>query len=113
MTFRHGRHAPAFILLALAPRPSYGLEILAFLERSFPGSGFDTASVYKTLRSLERQGAVEARWEAPEGPRRRWYRLTATGQALLDEFEADVRQRMRNFALFLELRARHPAAKRR
>ncbi|HSM91273.1 MAG TPA: PadR family transcriptional regulator [Anaeromyxobacteraceae bacterium] len=107
MTFRHGRHAPAFVLLALAARPSYGLEILAFLERSFPGSGFDSASVYKTLQSLERQGAVEARWETPEGPRRKWYRLTPEGQSLLDEFEADVRLRMRNFSRFLELRARH------
>jgi PadR family transcriptional regulator PadR len=111
MTFRHGRHAPAFILLALAPRPSYGLEILAFLERSLPGSGFDSASVYKTLQSLERQGAVEARWEQPGSARRKWYRLTAKGHALLDEFEKDVRQRVEHFAFFLEFRARHGRAR--
>lgn len=108
MSFRHGRHAPAFVLLALSPGPSYGLAILAFLERSLAGRRFDAASVYRTLQSLERDGAVEVRWERGEGPRRKWYRLTSKGWALLDGYEADVRRRMEDFAFFLEIRGSHP-----
>ncbi|MBI1919590.1 MAG: PadR family transcriptional regulator [Geobacter sp.] len=107
MSFRHGRHAAAYILLALTQGPSYGLEILAFLGRSLPFCNFDTASVYRTLQALEKQKAVESYWEGDRGGApRKWYRLTEEGERMLDEFEADIRLRHANLSFFLEFRGR-------
>jgi DNA-binding PadR family transcriptional regulator len=103
-SFRTGRHSPAFVLLALTRGPSYGLEILEFLQASLPMNPFDGAAVYRTLRLLERQGAVSGAWERREGARRRWYRLTGKGSRLLDAFEDDVRLRLANLSFFLDFR---------
>ncbi len=72
------------------------LEILSALGVSH---GFEIASkaslkmgtVYGVLLGFEQEGFVESSWEldAPAGrPRRRLYRLTARGQALLVEYQA-------------------------
>ncbi|ACG71606.1 transcriptional regulator, PadR-like family [Anaeromyxobacter sp. K] len=102
--FRRGRHAPAFVLLALSRKPSYGLEILEFLERHLPGSGYDSAAVYRTLQALERQGAVAATRDPGGGAARKWYRITRDGGRMLDAFEEDVRRRMAYLAFFLDYR---------
>lgn len=105
MSFRQGRHAPAFVLLALSRGPSYGLGILEFLERSLPLSTFDAARVYRTLQALEREGAVEAT-PGPSGAAGRWYRITAKGRRMLDDFEEDIRKRVANLSFFLDFRRR-------
>lgn len=105
--FRTGRHAPAFVLLPLTRGPSYGLEILSFLRESLATTSLDGPGVYRTLRQLERQGAVSGTWERRDGSRRRWYRLTPKGSRMLDAFEEDVRLRMANFSFFLDFRKKH------
>ncbi len=105
MSFRQGRHAPAFVLLALSRGPSYGLAILEFLERSLPLNTFDGAGVYRTLRALEREGAVEPT-EGPSGAAGRWVRITAKGRRMLDGFEEDIRKRVANLSFFLDYRGR-------
>ncbi len=73
----------------------YTLEILSALGVSH---GFEIASranlkmgtVYGVLMGFEQEGFVESSWEldAPAGrPRRRLYRLTVRGQALLGEYQ--------------------------
>jgi PadR family transcriptional regulator len=69
----------------------YGYEIGARIrERSgtviAPGEGW----LYPTLHRLEAEGALEASWrEGDQGPRRRYYRITAAGLRLLAEQERE------------------------
>ena len=74
------------VLGLLAEEPLYGYELLErFRSRSM---GFwvevGKASVYQTLRRLERDGSVGGRsQEGPEGPDRRVYRITRAGRERL------------------------------
>jgi PadR family transcriptional regulator PadR len=46
---------------------------------------FDSTTVYRTLRQLERAGLVSSFWDTSEsGPARRMYSLTKAGEAFLD-----------------------------
>lgn len=65
----------------------YGFDIM---DRS----GLPDGTVYPALRRLEEAGMLEAEWE-PEGhaqaegrPPRRYYQLTASGEALLERARA-------------------------
>lgn len=45
---------------------------------------FDSGTVYRTLRQLEKTGMVSSFWDTSEsGPARRMYSLTAAGQVFL------------------------------
>jgi DNA-binding PadR family transcriptional regulator len=74
------------VLGLLAEEPLYGYDLLErFRSRSM---GFwvevGKASVYQTLRRLERDGAVGGRSQnGPEGPDRRVYRITRAGRERL------------------------------
>jgi poly-beta-hydroxybutyrate-responsive repressor len=47
--------------------------------------GFDSTTVYRTLRQLERAGLVSSFWDTSEsGPARRRYSLTAAGESFLN-----------------------------
>jgi len=71
------------VLAVIAKGETYGYEILSTLE----GAGLDgvgDASVYGTLRRLEQAGHLSSRLEASDsGPARKYYSLTASGQAQL------------------------------
>lgn len=71
-------HTTALILSALAEGHRHGFEIMEV-------SGMPSGTVYPVLRRLEREGALKSAWEAAPGPgpRRRVYRLTASGEALV------------------------------
>jgi DNA-binding PadR family transcriptional regulator len=70
-------HPTALILRAIAAGHRHGFDIMEV-------SGLPSGTVYPALRRLEREGAVQSRWEAAPGPgpRRRVYRLTRDGAAL-------------------------------
>ena len=71
------------LLLLLQEQPDYGYDLVARL-RSL-GVEDDSGTVYRTLRALERDGAVVSRWKAPvAGPARRMYEITASGSEQLD-----------------------------
>ena len=76
------------VLGLLAEEPLYGYDLLErFRSRSM---GFwvevGKASVYQTLRRLERDGSVGGRsQDGPEGPDRRVYRITRAGRERLSE----------------------------
>ncbi len=74
------------VLGLLAEGPAHGYELLERLRERAMGlwAGVGRASVYQTLRRLEREGAVAGReQEGDEGPERRVYRITSTGRARL------------------------------
>lgn len=84
----------ALILSALASGCRYGLEVI---DRA----GLSSGTVYPALRRLEAGGLVEADWEeegeahAEGRPARRYYRLTAAGEAALSEAVSRIHARQR------------------
>ena len=72
------------LLLLLSEAPAHGYELIDRM-RPFGFEVNDPASVYKTLRQMERDGIVTSEWELPKrGPARRIYALTSDGRDLLD-----------------------------
>jgi poly-beta-hydroxybutyrate-responsive repressor len=63
---------------------AYGYELVKELgDSGLPG--FDSTTVYRTLRQLEKAGFVSSFWDTSEsGPARRRYSLTRSGEAFLD-----------------------------
>lgn len=73
------------VLAILAEGDSYGYAILQRV-RALSGGRMEWTDgmLYPVLHRLERLGHVEARWEVAEtGRRRKYYRITAQGQAQL------------------------------
>ena len=62
---------------------AYGYHLVQQLaEANLPA--FDSGTVYRTLRQLEKGGFVSSFWDTSEsGPARRMYQLTAPGQLFL------------------------------
>ncbi len=72
------------VLKALVSGSRYGFEIVS-------STGNHTATVYRSLRRLEKLGFVRSQWENAEvsensgRPRRRYYEVTRRGKQALDE----------------------------
>jgi poly-beta-hydroxybutyrate-responsive repressor len=63
---------------------AYGYQLVQELAKSGLPS-FDSTTVYRTLRQLERAGLVSSFWDTSEsGPARRMYSLTRAGETFLD-----------------------------
>jgi poly-beta-hydroxybutyrate-responsive repressor len=63
---------------------AYGYQLVQELTKSGLPS-FDSTTVYRTLRQLERAGLVSSFWDTSEsGPARRMYSLTRAGETFLD-----------------------------
>lgn len=82
---------PLLVLTILRDGELYGYEIAQRIrERS--GGAFvpSEGSLYPALHSLEAEGALQATWrDSDKGPRRRYYRITPKGGALLAERERE------------------------
>ncbi len=76
------------MLALLARDERYGYEIAQALAQS-GGLPVGEGTIYPLLSRLQREGLVESRWrESPAGPPRKYYRLTARGQAALRAMSA-------------------------
>ena len=63
---------------------AYGYQLVRELAKSGLPT-FDSTTVYRTLRQLERAGLVSSFWDTSEsGPARRMYSLTKAGETFLD-----------------------------
>lgn len=92
------------LLLLLAEQPTHGYQLLERLE-AFDLGG-DPGGMYRTLRTLEREGFLSARTSASGGgPDRRVYRLTRAGRAGLDVSAAHLRQTRTEVSRFLSRHA--------
>lgn len=113
---RRGGHAPpadaalppaagrqllaAWLLLLLRSGPSYGYGLRRALAEHQVRA--DPGAMYRVLRQLERDGWLQSRWMQPEaGPRRRLYRLTATGRHRLEQLVTDIIGVQNDHAAFL------------
>lgn len=72
------------VLNALADEPLYGYDIVRALDEG-EGLGIAEGTIYPLLSRLKKEGLVETYLEdSPEGPARKYYRLTATGRRMLE-----------------------------
>jgi DNA-binding PadR family transcriptional regulator len=77
----------AAVLLAIRSGHRYGFDIM-------DATGLPDGTVYPILRRLERRGVLAGRWEdeasarSEQRPQRRYYQLTALGEASIAEVEA-------------------------
>lgn len=70
------------LLLLIAEAPAHGYDLLERL--AVFGFERDPGNLYRTLRSMERDGLVRSEWRLSEaGPGRRRYELTPTGHERL------------------------------
>lgn len=98
---KNSRHTPAFALLFLGEDASNGADLLARMEAEMPHCLSDSAGLYRSLQSLEKEGAVKASWEMQDsGPPRKQYSITKKGRAVLSLFAEDILVREENFPLF-------------
>ena len=94
------------VLLAIAPGPRYGLEIIRHLEAETTLVVAE-GTIYPILARLTRDGLVDAEWVTGEGAHpRKYYRLTPGG-------EAQLKSRMEHWDDFVEKIARLSAGARR
>ncbi len=71
------------VLASIAHGETYGYRIVAKLQE-LAGLELTESTVYPVLARLARDGFLAIRTEeSPSGPKRRYYRLTTTGQARL------------------------------
>jgi DNA-binding PadR family transcriptional regulator len=77
--------AELVILALLEQTPRHGYELAARIEEDSDGAlSYNFASLYATLYKLEERGWLQGRWvERPGQRRRRYYKLTAAGTAVL------------------------------
>ena len=76
----------SYLLLSLLERkPMYGYQIVKELEvRSQGYFKFKEGTLYPALHRLEKSGLINGTWEMlPNGRQRRYYHITAKGQAKL------------------------------
>jgi PadR family transcriptional regulator PadR len=79
--------AEFLVLAVLEGQQRHGYEIAQLIaERSEGRLKFQAATLYPLLYRLEKRGWVEGRWVEKAGERRRrFYRLTAAGRAVLGD----------------------------
>ena len=69
------------ILALLHREQAYGGEIVDRLA-AYPGLAISAGTAYPLLSRLKRSGLISSVWqESPVGPPRKYYRLTAEGEA--------------------------------
>jgi PadR family transcriptional regulator PadR len=79
------------VLTVLRDGELYGYEI-ALRIRDRSGGAFipSEGSLYPALHALEADGALVASWrDSDRGPRRRYYKITKSGLAMLEEHAAE------------------------
>jgi poly-beta-hydroxybutyrate-responsive repressor len=90
------------LLLLIREQPSHGYDLLVRLDELGFRRG-DPGWLYRTLRSMEREGLVESRWELSEsGPSRRTYRVSEEGEDWLHAWAGSLRETTKVVGRFLD-----------
>ena len=94
-----------YVLLFLKNWSAHGYQILQTLTL-LGFAAVDPATVYRTLRQMEREGLVVSGWETgAAGPARRTYTITATGEQFLGQWAEALGAYQRFLDRFFELYA--------
>ena len=79
------------VLHLLGSGPSYGNQLMERVGSLTGGLvAVNPNTMYPLLRSLESRGLVAGEWEHPERRSRRFYRLTAGGEAERDRLREEI-----------------------
>jgi PadR family transcriptional regulator, regulatory protein PadR len=92
-------HLDGLVLATLRDGPAHGYAVIEALRERSEGA-FDLAegTVYPVLHRLEAEGLLSSAWSETAGRRRRVYRLTRRGRAVV----AQRREEWRRFARAVE-----------
>jgi PadR family transcriptional regulator PadR len=95
------------LLLLLRDHPAHGYTLLDQLA-DFGLAEIDPSIVYRTLRNIEDNGWAVSTWEQDEtqGPPRRVYRLTESGEEVLGWWARDLEETGRIIGRFVDRYAR-------
>ncbi|WP_088044434.1 PadR family transcriptional regulator [Bacillus sp. EAC] len=97
-----GRHTGAFLLLFLTEGDSYGGKLLQKCEDDLPINPIDSAILYRTLKQLEKEGAVESYLGTSEQDKPiKMYKITEEGKCKLEEFQINIETKLKNLSFFL------------
>ena len=78
-----GEMLTAHLLALLKGWSGYGYELAQRLEEAGLGT-YNSGTIYRTLRHMEKMGLVSSLWDTSEdGPARRMYTLTGAGNIFL------------------------------
>ncbi len=82
------------LLTLLQEGPRHGYELMASVGRfGIEPADLDSGLVYRTLRSMERQGWLTSEWDTGRpGPARRTYSITPAGRQALAQWREGLRQ---------------------
>ena len=94
-----------YVLLFLKNWSAHGYQILQTLTL-LGFAAVDPATVYRSLRQMEKEGLVSSSWEAgAAGPARRTYQITASGEAFLGQWAEALGAYQRFLDRFFDLYA--------
>jgi DNA-binding PadR family transcriptional regulator len=78
---------PVVLRILMEKKKSYGYEIAESLPQyALTDAIIEGAALYRTLRTLEANGYVSSTWNPGDGPARRNYSLTQSGQEHLNDW---------------------------
>lgn len=98
-------HLELLVLTALKTEPGHGYSIIrALRDRSDGEFELLEGSLYPALHRLERDGMVTSSWSNVAGRKRRVYKLSRKGRAVLEQQERDWRRFERAMNLVLAAR---------
>lgn len=80
----------------------YGGQLLQKCREEIPVNPIDSAIIYRTLKKLETEGAVESYFDATGEKPIKMYRITETGKRTLEDFHEDIESKIKNLSFFLE-----------
>ncbi|MBV9280901.1 MAG: helix-turn-helix transcriptional regulator [Chloroflexi bacterium] len=93
----------SWLLLLLRNWSAHGYQLMQTLTIAGLGA-IDPATVYRTLRQLEREGLVSSAWDVKEaGASRRVYSLTDAGEEYLQVWARQLQQYQTVLDRFFEL----------
>jgi PadR family transcriptional regulator, regulatory protein PadR len=86
---------PLLVLHYVAREPSYGNQLIERIAELTDGTlAVNPNTMYPLLRSLESRSLIAGEWEHPERRSRRFYRITAEGEAERVKLAAELEPRL-------------------
>ena len=71
------------LVLSQLKQPRYGYDLVKRLsDRGIP---MDANTLYPLMRRLENQGLLQSQWDTGEAKPRKYYRITADGEVVLEK----------------------------
>jgi DNA-binding PadR family transcriptional regulator len=91
------------VLHLCGQEPRYGNQLMERIGELSGGLlAINPNTMYPLLRQLEGDGLIAGEWEHPERRSRRFYRLTAEGEAERDRLRAEIGPRLDAAAAAIE-----------